>query len=126
MARRPPLLFPRHMDFQLKHSAVVGVDTGTTFTYFVFVDDSGRITATKLPSSPADPSALSSRDFGDHCGELGHGARSSRHISGKGVRSGELPLVSSCGAGGLHAAGLAAAMGIPRVTVPRDAGVFSA
>jgi N-methylhydantoinase A len=34
---------------------VVGVDTGGTFTDFVFVDESGAVRVNKLPSLPADP-----------------------------------------------------------------------
>lgn len=37
-------------------SAVVGVDTGGTFTDFALIDDSGRITVDKRPSCPRDPS----------------------------------------------------------------------
>lgn len=58
------------MDSQSKSVAVVGVDTGGTFTDFVFVDDSGRITATKLPSSPADPSAPVIQGLGSSCSPI--------------------------------------------------------
>lgn len=34
---------------------VIGVDTGGTFTDFVFVDESGAVRVDKLPSVPADP-----------------------------------------------------------------------
>src|SRR2546425_4028500 len=36
---------------------IVGVDTGGTFTDFVFVSGDGRITIHKVPSTPSDPSS---------------------------------------------------------------------
>jgi N-methylhydantoinase A len=35
----------------------IGIDTGGTFTDVVAVDEDGRVTSTKVPSSPRDPSA---------------------------------------------------------------------
>jgi len=40
-------------------SAVLGIDTGGTFTDFVLVDEArGAVTTAKVPSTPGDPAAV--------------------------------------------------------------------
>ncbi|MDQ7785292.1 MAG: hydantoinase/oxoprolinase family protein [Desulfomonilaceae bacterium] len=43
------------MPYEPDHTRVVGVDTGGTFTDFVFMEKSGAVRVDKRPSNPADP-----------------------------------------------------------------------
>jgi N-methylhydantoinase A len=49
----------------------LGVDVGGTFTDLIIVDDAGKVTVHKVPSTPADPSQGTMQGALELCGTVG-------------------------------------------------------
>ena len=112
---------------QERAGAVVGVDTGGTFTDVILLDSaSGRLTAAKTPSSPADPSQGFIAGIGVALGDakLG-GANIERVLHGTTVATNLILEQKGPPTALLTTAGFKYALEIGRQDVPRRAGLFA-
>ncbi|MGH7109376.1 MAG: hydantoinase/oxoprolinase family protein [Stellaceae bacterium] len=110
-----------------QHSAVVGVDTGGTFTDVILLDAvAGRIVTTKIPSSPTDPSRSFAAAIAAAQDQAGiAGGRIARVLHGTTVATNLILEEKGAPAALLTTAGFRYVLEIGRQDIPRRSSLFA-